>query len=133
MDSGRRRMGKPKVANARTYAEQVTDFHAKFHEVTRKFAQIRAVVTRCYAFSRVGAFLDANYANERELGQDIEQEAPERAEGSANHKPRETEELFRQERGNGRKYSRTTNGEENGKIEPHESALPFEGEQLCFP
>src|SRR6267154_2729617 len=29
---------------------------AKVHEVSRKFAQIRAVVTRCYAFLRVGPF-----------------------------------------------------------------------------
>jgi hypothetical protein len=40
----------------RTYAGKNTGFYAMFHESPRKFAQIRAVVTRCYAFLRVGAF-----------------------------------------------------------------------------
>jgi hypothetical protein len=51
----------------RTFAGKVTDFYAKLREVSRKFAQIRAVVTRFYAFLRVGPILDANFANEREF------------------------------------------------------------------
>ena len=37
---------------------------AKLRDVSRKFAQIKAVVTRCYALLRVGPFLDANLASQ---------------------------------------------------------------------
>ena len=37
----------------RTFAGKITDFYAFFREVSRFYAQIRAVVTRCYAFLRV--------------------------------------------------------------------------------
>jgi len=40
----------------RNYAGKVADFYAFFREVSRKFAQIRAVVTRFYAFLRVRLF-----------------------------------------------------------------------------
>jgi len=38
----------------RICAKQVTDFSAKLREVSRRFAQIRAVIPRLFAFLRVG-------------------------------------------------------------------------------
>jgi hypothetical protein len=40
----------------RNYAEKITDFYAFFRGFSRFYAQIRAVITRFYAFLRVGAF-----------------------------------------------------------------------------
>jgi len=44
-------------AVARNCAGKITDFSAMFHDFPRFYAQIRAVVTRFYAFLRVGPFL----------------------------------------------------------------------------
>jgi hypothetical protein len=50
--------------------ELIADFYAKFHESSRKFAQIRPVNPRCYALLRVRPILDANCTNEREFRKD---------------------------------------------------------------
>jgi hypothetical protein len=43
-------MGKPTcLAVARIFAGKITDCYAKFHESSRKFAQIRPVNPRCLA------------------------------------------------------------------------------------
>jgi hypothetical protein len=46
----------PRVALDRIFARKVTDCYAKFRESPRKFAQIKAVVTRLFGFLRVSAF-----------------------------------------------------------------------------
>jgi len=60
------------VGGAKLLREKLRVFaHFSFRDVSRFYAQIRAVFTRFYAFLRVGVFfLDANFANERELGTD---------------------------------------------------------------
>ena len=47
----------PCAASKRKSAEKITDYYAFFHGFPRFYAQIRAVVTRFYAFLRVAAFL----------------------------------------------------------------------------
>ncbi len=59
---------------ARTFTGFFTCKSLIFHEVSRFYAQIRAVFTRFYAFLRVGPILDANFTKERELGKNLEQE-----------------------------------------------------------
>jgi hypothetical protein len=46
----------------RIYAEKSSDCCAKVRDVSRKFAQIRAVIPRCYALLRVGAVLKTTSA-----------------------------------------------------------------------
>src|SRR6266404_9521236 len=48
----------------RNYVGKSADNYGKFHESSRKFAQIRPVNPRCYALLRVRPILDANLASQ---------------------------------------------------------------------